>query len=61
LALIYVLSIGPSIALEKKKILSKASFEWVYSPLEKAAKKVPSADTILKAYVHWWEREDHHK
>ena len=58
LCLIYVLSIGPAVVLEEKKIISKTSFEFVYSPLEKAAKKVPSAERALGSYIRLWKQKD---
>jgi len=55
LGLIYFLSIGPAVALEEKKTLSKSTFDLVYSPLEKAAHKIPEAEGLLKNYVQWWK------
>jgi hypothetical protein len=55
LCLIYVLSIGPALVLEEKKMISKSSFELIYSPLQKAADKLPAADKALKAYMHLWK------
>jgi hypothetical protein len=57
LGLIYFLSIGPAVLLEEKDFISKKSFAFVYSPLEKAADNVPSADGILKSYIRLWKRE----
>jgi hypothetical protein len=57
LGLFYALSIGPSVVLEEKKIISKSSFDLIYSPLEKAAKKAPAADDALKSYLRWWKHE----
>ena len=58
LCLIYALSIGPAIVLKEKKIISKTTFEFVYSPLEKAADKVPSTDKVLKAYLRFWKHNE---
>jgi len=61
LAFIYFLSIGPAVLLEERSIISKSSFEVVYSPLEKVAKKMPTAENALKAYVGFWKSVDHRK
>jgi hypothetical protein len=56
--LIYALSIGPAVILEEKKIISKPSFEFVYSPLEKTVKKSPPAERALESYIRLWKHKD---
>jgi hypothetical protein len=57
LCLIYVFFIGPAVVLADKKIITKNCFEFVYSPLEKAAKKAPSAEKVLESYTHLWKQK----
>jgi len=55
LAVVYVLSIGPALALAERKVISKRSCDAFYAPLHLAADKVPFFGHVLMKYLFLWD------
>lgn len=53
-AILYALSIGPAILLNKRGAISVETLERVYFPLSLAVSGIPGTGWLLDSYVRLW-------